>query len=182
MTRKVILTGVMIFFRPGSVQQLLVGGMIAGLYMTAAVAIRPFESRFNNNFKICTDAAVMVTFNIAVMLNDKVDMSKEFLSEFSLNFSLILVNIVLPCLVVVEQLYRNRSRAHGDLNVEQKKLGSEFNNPLGEDTVEETSCRQMVPSRTSKLVSQSNGAVSETVSKIDSRNSIFRMYKQRSFS
>ena len=26
MTRKVMLTGVMIFFRPGSVQQLLVGG------------------------------------------------------------------------------------------------------------------------------------------------------------
>ena len=33
MGRKVMLTGVMIFFRPGSVQQLLVGGLIAAFYM-----------------------------------------------------------------------------------------------------------------------------------------------------
>ena len=69
MTRKVMLTGVMIFFRPGSVQQLLVGGLIAAFYMVAAASKRPFVSRFDNNFKICTDGAIVMTFNIAVMLN-----------------------------------------------------------------------------------------------------------------
>ena len=49
MGRKVVLTGVMIFFRPGSVQQLLVGGLIAAFYMAAAVSKRPFVSRFDNN-------------------------------------------------------------------------------------------------------------------------------------
>ena len=72
MTRKVMLTGVMIFFRPGSVQQLLVGGSIASFYMAAAATNRPFVSRFDNNFKICTDGAIVMTFNIAVMLNDRV--------------------------------------------------------------------------------------------------------------
>jgi hypothetical protein len=52
MTRKVMLTGVMIFFRPGSVQQLLVGSLIAAAYLVAAVARRPFVSQFDNNFKI----------------------------------------------------------------------------------------------------------------------------------
>ena len=49
MTRKVMLTGVMIFFRPGSVQQLLVGGLIAALYMLAAAKKCPFVSRLDNN-------------------------------------------------------------------------------------------------------------------------------------
>jgi hypothetical protein len=52
MTRKVLLTGVMIFFRPGSVQQLLVGSAIATLYLLGAVARRPYVSNFDNNFKI----------------------------------------------------------------------------------------------------------------------------------
>ncbi len=49
MTRKVALTGIMIFFRPGSVQQLLVGGLIAAFYMVAATKKCPFVSRFDNN-------------------------------------------------------------------------------------------------------------------------------------
>ena len=35
------------------------------------------------------------------------DLSKEFLSESFLNFSLIVVNILIPAGVVVEQLYQN---------------------------------------------------------------------------
>ena len=49
MGRKVMLTGVMIFFRPGGVQQLLVVGLIAAFYMAAAISKRPFVSRFDNN-------------------------------------------------------------------------------------------------------------------------------------
>ena len=52
--------------------------------------------------KIVTDASVLVTFNIAVMLNDRLDLSKEFLSQSFLNVSLILVNILIPASVVVE--------------------------------------------------------------------------------
>ena len=60
--------------------------------------------------KIVTDASVLITFNIAVMLNDRLDLSKEFLSQSFLNFSLILVNILIPASVVVEQLYQNKKK------------------------------------------------------------------------
>ena len=122
MTRKVMLTGVMIFFRPGSVQQLLVGGSIASFYMAAAATNRPFVSRFDNNFKICTDGAIIMTFNIAVMLNDRVDMSKEFMSENFLNLSLIVANILIPAGVVVEQLVQNNKKAKEEAEVTPNPL------------------------------------------------------------
>ena len=124
----------MIFFRPGSVQQLLVGGTIASFYMAAAATKRPFVSRFDNNFKIATDGAIIVTFNIAVMLNlnDRADLSKEFLSEGFLNFSLILVNILVPLGVVVEQIYRNNAKK-GDAPATKTEEGTEIVNPLGVD-------------------------------------------------
>ena len=129
MTRKVFLTGVMIFFRPGSVQQLLVGGTIASFYMAATATMRPFVSRFDNNFKVAVDAAIVVTFNIAVMLNDRVDLSKEFLSEGFLNFLLIFVNLVVPATVVVVQLSRN-SKANDDSTLTSQTEGE--NKPLAE--------------------------------------------------
>ena len=93
--------------------------------------MRPFVSRFDNNFKIVTDAAVLITFNIAVMLNDRVDLSKEFLSEGFLNFSLILVNILVPAGVVVEQIYRNNAKKEGDAPATKAEEGTETANPLG---------------------------------------------------
>ncbi len=73
--------------------------------------------------KIVTDASVLITFNIAVMLNDRVDMSKEFMSEEFLNLSLILVNILIPAGVVVEQLYQNSKKAQEEAEVTPNPLG-----------------------------------------------------------
>ena len=72
---------------------------------------RPFVSRFDNNFKIATDGAIIVTFNIAVVLNDRVDLSKELLSEDLLNFCLVVVNILIPACVVSEQIYQNKKKS-----------------------------------------------------------------------
>ena len=57
-------------------------------------------------------------------------MSKEFLSEGFLNFSLILVNILVPLGVVVEQIYRNNAKK-GDAPAAKAEEGSETVNPLG---------------------------------------------------
>ena len=108
MTRKLVLTGVMIFFRPGSVQQLLVGGLISAFYMMAAHSHQPYVAKFDNDFKLATDVAVVVTLNIAVMLNTRVDSSKEVLSAASLNVALIVVNIVLPVGVIASAIYQHR--------------------------------------------------------------------------
>jgi hypothetical protein len=73
MFRKVLLTGLMIFFSPGSVFQLVFGVLISAVFLTFSVWQRPFLSRFNNRFKIATDVAIMVTFAIAIMMNKNVD-------------------------------------------------------------------------------------------------------------
>ena len=60
------------------------------------------------------------------------DLSKEFLSEGFLNFSLILVNILVPLGVVVEQIYRNNAKK-GDAPATKAEDGTETANPLGVD-------------------------------------------------
>ena len=57
------------------------------------------------------------------------DLSKEFLSESFLNFSLIVVNILIPAGVVVEQLCQNNKKA--------KEEGEVTPNPLGADDGED---------------------------------------------
>ena len=66
---------------------------------------------------------------LGVMLNDRVDMSKEFMSESFLNFSLIVVNILIPAGVAVEQLYQNNKKAEEE--------GEYTANPLGADGAED---------------------------------------------
>ncbi len=53
------------------------------------------------------------------------DLSKEFLSESLLNFSLIVVNILIPAGVVVEQLYQNNKKAKEEGEVTANPLGAE---------------------------------------------------------
>ena len=57
------------------------------------------------------------------------DLSKEFLSESFLNFSLIVVNILIPAGVVVEQLYQNKKKNKGQPAIEEETA-----NPLGPDS------------------------------------------------
>ena len=56
------------------------------------------------------------------------DLSKEFLSEANLNSILILVNILMPAGVVVEQLYQNNKKSEEEAEVTP--------NPLGPDVAE----------------------------------------------
>ena len=53
------------------------------------------------------------------------DLSKEFLSESFLNFSLIVVNILIPAGVVVEQLYQNNKKAKEKAEVTPNPLGAD---------------------------------------------------------
>ena len=57
------------------------------------------------------------------------DLSKEFLSESFLNFSLIVVNILIPASVVIEQLYQNNKKAKEEAEVTANPLGPD----CGED-------------------------------------------------
>lgn len=109
MFRKIILTGLMIFWNPGSVQQLVVGVQLSAFFLILSIKMRPFVTRFNNNFKIVTDLAVMLTFNVAILLSDRVDWSMEpdFITEDGLDLSLVIVNMIIPSIVVILELNRS---------------------------------------------------------------------------
>ena len=53
------------------------------------------------------------------------DLSKEFLSESFLNFSLIVVNILIPAGVVIEQLVQNNKKAEEEAEVTPNPLGAD---------------------------------------------------------
>ena len=53
------------------------------------------------------------------------DLSKEFLSESFLNLSLIVVNILIPAGVVVEQLVQNNKKAKEEAEVTANPLGAD---------------------------------------------------------
>ena len=116
MFRKIILTGLMIFWTPGSVQQLVVGVQISAFFLIISIKTRPFLTRFNNNFKIVTDLAVMVTFNVAVLLSERVDwsMEPEFITREILDMMLIVVNMLIPSIVVILELSRSTSETRSE--------------------------------------------------------------------
>lgn len=108
MFRKIVLTGLMIFWTPGSVQQLVVGVQLSAFFLILSIKTRPFLTRFNNNFKIVTDLAVMLTFNVAILLSERVDWSMEpdFITRDGLDLMLVIVNMVIPSVVVFMELSR----------------------------------------------------------------------------
>ena len=59
------------------------------------------------------------------------DLSKEFLSESFLNLSLIVVNILIPASVVVEQLCQNKKKGKSASPAAKAEEGTETANPLG---------------------------------------------------
>jgi hypothetical protein len=68
MARKVVLTSMICFFARGSLQQLVAGAVVSTIFLVAAAGIRPFRTKFDNDFKIASDIALVVTFNISVLL------------------------------------------------------------------------------------------------------------------
>lgn len=107
MFRKITLTGLMIFWQRGSIQQLVIGIQLSAFFMAAAIKIQPFQDRFNNDFKVVTDAAVMITFNVAILMSRRVDKSLEpaWFGPEIIDGILIVVNMVIPSCVVLWHLF-----------------------------------------------------------------------------
>lgn len=77
MLRRVTFTGLIIFFERGSMYQLAVGIQLSAVFTTAAVYFRPYRYRFNNNLYVVANGAVLVTFNVGVLLSDRIDIERE---------------------------------------------------------------------------------------------------------
>ena len=77
MLKKIILTGLLCFFYRGSTQQLVLGGIMASFFLCGSVSARPFITKFDNDFKIVTDAALMMTFSLSILLGRSTSGSED---------------------------------------------------------------------------------------------------------
>ena len=107
MFRKIMLTGLLIFFSPGSIFQLVLGLMVSAVFLVLSVRTQPFTSRFNNRFKVATDVAIMTTFCVAVLMNKHVDSSQEptWMSRSLFDAVFAVINIWVPMMVVAVELF-----------------------------------------------------------------------------
>jgi hypothetical protein len=107
MFRKIMLTGLLIFFSPGSIFQLVLGLLVSAAFLVLSVRIQPFTSRFNNRFKVATDVAIMTTFAIAILMNGHVDTSNEpsWMSKNVFDAVFAIINIWIPLMVVAIELF-----------------------------------------------------------------------------
>ena len=81
--------------------------------------------------------AVVVTFNIAVMLNERIDTYEEVLSEGLLNGCLIFVNLLVPLAIVLYEVWQFQQRKSASATRPNFDEGKRtFDNPVNfeEDT------------------------------------------------
>ena len=113
MLRKAFITGLLVFFRRGSLVQVIVAQVFCLGFLCAVAWFRPFASRTANVFKVGAETALLVTLNLIVLL--KVDLSRENVpgGEDFIGFLLLLTNTALPAgALVIALLYFGLSLIH----------------------------------------------------------------------
>jgi hypothetical protein len=117
MYRKLIFTGLFLFYKRGSLNQLIWGVQISTLFLIMVVYNRPFTRKLNNTLKIITDAGLTVTLNVAILLNERVDKELEEKYGWSQPFIgafLIFTNILIPFMVIIFEI------GHGTMVAEEE--------------------------------------------------------------
>ena len=106
--RKVILTGLMMFFKRGSMLQLVLGTNIAAFFLVIGIVCEPFGKRINNMLYHATNAAILFTFTISILLNPALGAAP---SMAFITIALILAVLGVPVACMVEEI--GRLNAHG---------------------------------------------------------------------
>ena len=100
--RKVTLTGLLIFWARGSLNQLAAGVLVAAFFLVIGIVNRPFGKNMNNNLYNVCNACILATFSSGLVLSDRIDQSMEpkFVTKATIENLLILVNVTdqLGCL------------------------------------------------------------------------------------
>jgi hypothetical protein len=142
MLRKAILTGILMFFKKGSLTQLVMAMVTSLGFLSAAAWFEPFAAPTANAFKLGTEIALLLTLMLIVLL--KIDLSKEDIpgGGDTVGVALLLVNIAPPVASLVLSLLTHgldaRDAWNGGEDGEKKgkrgKQEVEFDeNPLAEE-------------------------------------------------
>ena len=104
MLRKAILTGILMFFKKGSLTQLVMAMLTSLGFLSAAAWFEPFAAPTANAFKLGTEIALLMTLMLIVLL--KIDLSKEDIpgGGDAVGAALLLVNVAPPAVSLVLSL------------------------------------------------------------------------------
>lgn len=148
MLRKVFITGLIIFVRPGSLLQIVVALASSLAFGFAAAWYRPYINGAANAFKVATEITLTLTLTFATML--RFDLSKEDVSADTVGAWLTLVNLIGPASGLVfglvtsglgfeRELMPNdedgeREEAVEEMKEEADEEADESHNPVHEDS------------------------------------------------
>ena len=135
MLRKAFLTGILIFYRKGSLFQLIVAMAFSLGFLCGVAVFQPYASRTANLFKVAAEAALMLTLILIALL--KIDLSQEDVpgGEAFVGFLLLLSNTVVPGAgLALATLAYGLDLGSGHTAVEPTKQEKvDFTNPVTED-------------------------------------------------
>ena len=99
MSRKVVMTGMLMFVSKGSLVQVVVGIVISVAFLMMVAYLEPYASPAANLFKLGAEAALVLTLIIVVLL--KIDLSREGFEDPDwwaaiLGSILVMANTLLP--------------------------------------------------------------------------------------
>jgi chromate transport protein ChrA len=99
MARKVVMTGMLMFVSKGSLVQVVVAIVFSVFVLMAVAFLQPYASPSANLFKLGTEAALVFTLIVVVLL--KIDLSREGIEdpewwEHALGSILVMTNTLLP--------------------------------------------------------------------------------------
>lgn len=105
----------------GSLEQLCLGAVVSGGFAVLSVRMQPYQQAFDNRFKIATDIAATITFNVCVLLSPAANITQEqsVVPQWILGWILIAINFVLPVALTVDVGIRLHYRHTAKLQDEQ---------------------------------------------------------------
>jgi hypothetical protein len=96
--RKVLLTGILIFCKQGSLLQIVIGMGIMLTFIVGLALARPYADRVSNSVKLATDISLFITLVCALML--KGDLSAEAVDENDIDNAMLFTTVGLPAVAM----------------------------------------------------------------------------------
>jgi len=111
MLRKVMITGLLIFVKKGSVIQVVIAAFISFCFLIALARSFPYKDDLSNKFKLATECSLVLTLVLTILL--KIDLSKEDISADMIGVVMLGLNVVVPGINLTLGLVKPYFRSFG---------------------------------------------------------------------
>ena len=176
MVKKMLLTGAMVVIRPGTSYQLLIGLMIAILYMLAVLKTAPFLEDSDDWLSFSTSLQLVLTllFGLVLKLNNAAypenSVGSFLIALQVLNFLVFAGGLMMICPCCRARLHKNRKQKERDADREQReneRINPTVVVPLPGNIVDAADAHHGVVDRNMSEGESSSGSESEDEQTID---------------